>query len=681
MPFRADGRLTVGDGLAAMDEANFDLAGAPATGALAFRLTPIARIDIALSATRFDLDPWVAALLPAEGGGLSQARLPVGLDLAVDAARLGGGTLQHLRARADAAGGVVRLSDVAAILPGDARLQLDGAVADDTAGEKLLTGSLRLDAPSLRTTLRWLTGSGLVRLPMPPGPVLRTATIAADLRASRTGFALEALTGRIDGAATAGSLRLDGGAHPAVAIDIATDRLAIDPWLEIEPWPPSAQQGGDGPILPVRWLAQGGIATLLGGGGARVAVRAESATLRGMTINGLVLDAAAAADGRLTLRQLTGSAQGLHLDAALTLHPDGRMEGGHLALDGPSAVPLAALAPAGFATPALWQRPVALQLRADGPPGAMALGLGLDLGDTRLEAQPVVNLLAGGWQGPATLRCPDAQRLLTQLGLLPAPARPGGGDWPGEGSLSIIGQFAQPPGATDWRTLSADSIALTAGTLRASGRLAIASRHVDGSIAADILPLPWPDATSQAPLPLAALQGWRGTVQLTAAQVVLGNAQLLDQAAATIRLNEDGIALDDVTGHLGRGALAGQAALRLTGSPPALTARATVRGATISDTDNAAAVGCCRAGSTRRSTCGPAATARRPCWRRCPASCTPPPMTAPWPASTCSAPCMRWVPPTAMRAASPNAPCATRCKAAPPASTASRWTARPSTGC
>ena len=87
VPFRLDGRLTMGGGLVAADELVGEVAGSPVQGAVALRLAPVLRLDVALSASRLDLDAWVPALLRAadgEGG----ARLPVGIDLSAEAAGL-----------------------------------------------------------------------------------------------------------------------------------------------------------------------------------------------------------------------------------------------------------------------------------------------------------------------------------------------------------------------------------------------------------------------------------------------------------------------------------------------------------------------------------------------------------------------------------------------------------------
>jgi uncharacterized protein involved in outer membrane biogenesis len=573
LPFRAEGRLTLGDGLAAMDEATFDIGGAPASGAMALRITPLTRLDIALSATRLDLDPWLAALLPATGKALMQVRMPLGVDLAVEAARLGGGTVERLRARADLDHGDVVLSGVSGILPGEAQVRLNGTI-DAVADAPRLTGAIQLDAPALRTTLRWLNESGMARVPLPPGPVLRSATIKASLNATTGHFALDALTGRIDGAAVAGRVRLDGGAHPGFAVDVATDRLALDPWLP---------DGEADAATPRRWLAPGRIAALFGGADAQVTVRAEHATLRGMPIEGLELDAAATPAGQLTLHQLGGAALGLRLSAAGTLAADGQLAGARLSLTGPSAAPLAALAPEGFATPDLWRVPLALSVQADGPPAALALGIALDLGHARLEAQPLVNLDTGGWRMTASLRHPDAMLLLARLGVLAPQAAPGAADWPGEGSLSLMGQFSRAGADADHAgRLSADSFDITAGTLRAHGQLTLDGRRIDGAVTADILPVPLPDPTGQAPLPLAKLRGWTGTVHVQAAQIVAADSlDLLDQAAMTVMLSGDTLTLDGLTARLDGGTLSGSATLNIGAAPPALTVAATLQGAVI----------------------------------------------------------------------------------------------------
>ena len=65
VPFRADGRLTVGSGVAAVDDVAMEIGGSPARGAVALRVAPDPRLDIALAASRLSLDAWLPVLLGA----------------------------------------------------------------------------------------------------------------------------------------------------------------------------------------------------------------------------------------------------------------------------------------------------------------------------------------------------------------------------------------------------------------------------------------------------------------------------------------------------------------------------------------------------------------------------------------------------------------------------------------
>ena len=91
--WHADGRITAGRGLAVADDLDFDIGGAPARGAVALRLLPALRLDVALQASRMSLDDWLPPLL--HGG---RTALPTGIDLSAEAATLAGGTLRQLRA-------------------------------------------------------------------------------------------------------------------------------------------------------------------------------------------------------------------------------------------------------------------------------------------------------------------------------------------------------------------------------------------------------------------------------------------------------------------------------------------------------------------------------------------------------------------------------------------------------
>jgi hypothetical protein len=366
-------------------------------------------------------------------------------------------------------------------------------------------------------------------------------------------------------------------------VHVATDNLTLDPWLP-------ADSLADALASPERWLVDGGPKTLIGGPTGQVSVRAENATLDGVPIAGFVLDAAAG-DGRLALNELDGTAGGLRVGAAGVVDQDGRLTAVKVSLHGATGKSLANLFPSTFATPALWRGPVALEIRGGGPPSALALGIALDLGDARLEAQPVIDLRTRAWRASASLRHPSAVRLLGMLGVAAPPAVPGAEAWLGDGSLSLIGQFAQTPAPDGWGRLSADGFTVTAGALRAGGQLTVAGKRVAGTITADVLPVPLPEAGSDVPMPLPALRGWQGAVAVRTEQVVAGPADLADHAAFTVTLGDDVLTIDDFRGQIDGGTLAGSASLNIGASPFTLTAAATVHDTAIRAAPDNAPIG------------------------------------------------------------------------------------------
>jgi uncharacterized protein involved in outer membrane biogenesis len=207
--------------------------------------------------------------------------------------------------------------------------------------------------------------------------------------------------------------------------------------------------------------------------------------------------------------------------------------------------------------------------------------LALDLGDARLEAQPSIDVQNGTWRASATLRHPGAARLLGLLGLGAPPDMTGVGDWLGEGSLSLVGQFSGGPGSEPWGKLGVDGLEVTAGMLRAGGQLTLNGRQLGGSVVADVLPVPLPDTASQIPLPVAALRGWHGSVQVQAAQIVAGPLDLLDHAAMTVTLADDTLAVGGLTAKAADGTLSGSGSLNFGAAPPVVTLSATLHDAAI----------------------------------------------------------------------------------------------------
>jgi hypothetical protein len=184
------------------------------------------------------------------------------------------------------------------------------------------------------------------------------------------------------------------------------------------------------------------------------------------------------------------------------------------------------------------------------PPEALGLRIALDLGDLRLEAQPVLDLPSGKWAGPMTLRHPGAPRLAEMLGLTGAPA------WLGDGSLSLVARVGGEKGR-----VSADDFDVTAGALHASGRLAIdmagAEPMVTGRVSAETLPLPLPYARAPEPLPFGMLSGWAASVGIEAGHVLVGASPVAEKLSATAILKDRTLHIDRLAAKLGGGALTG----------------------------------------------------------------------------------------------------------------------------
>jgi hypothetical protein len=515
-------------------------------GAVALRISPEERLDIALSASRLDLGQWLPTL-PA----LQDAALPVGLDLSADAAQLGGGTLRRLRAALDLSAGEATLREATALLPGEADLRVTGRMerAGPTVGA--FSGALRFAAPDLRATLRWLDQIGAIRLAALPPGVLRSATLSGALTAQDNSFIVHDMTGKIDGGPVAGSLRLVAGRQPWLEADLRTDRLALDPWLPAEP--PGA-----------------GFAASLPEG--RLKLLARRAVLRGVAVDDLQLDASAQG-GRLVGAALEGAARGARFRASGGFADGDRLADAHLTVNAADASSLLPLVPPEWrGAPELWAGPLDLDIAADGHLETLAVRAALDLDDARLEAQPVIDLMHRRWRGPVTLRHPGASRLLAAAGLLPS-AR-----WIGEGSLALIGRFSGEPGR-----IAADSFDLVAGGMRATGALALdrseAGPNLTGRVAAETLPLVLPDFSDTAPLPVDALHGWRASVKVEAGTLLAGQRPLIERAAALVSLDSGRLHLDQRDGRFAGGTLAGSADFDASGPVPSLVLDAALGGA------------------------------------------------------------------------------------------------------
>jgi hypothetical protein len=562
VPFKAEGRLSLAAGLALANQLAIEIAGSPASGAVALRLAPSPRLDVSLAASKLDLDSWLPALLR---GQVVAPPVPTSIDLSAEAATLASGTLRRLRGNFALGDGQGTLRDISAVLPGEAELHLQGRISRATDGHLAFTGPADLTAPDLRSSLAWLSHAGLAPLAdLPPG-VLRAASLTATVSADAgpiPSVRLDNLAGEVDDSRVKGQLSV----HPVLnttkrlglAAQLDLDRITLDPW--VDGLPPSLLS------LPAR----------LGGTDLDLRVRAREARLRDHALTDTTIDFTTE-PGKLTLRQIEASSQGVHLSGLGTLFDGGRIADMRVELQaasGAAGPALAAWMPAASELAArLPHDKLSLVLTGAGPQTALALHITGEMGDLHLDTLPTLNLPAGSWTSQVSLRHPGAPRFLDSI------AVPGSAAWIGDGSLSLVATLSGTP-----TKLAADSFDLSAGSLHATGALSLdltATPSLTGRISADTLPLPVPAPRSPDPLPVATLSGWQANVKLEATHVLVGLSELADHASAQATLAGGHLALDSIAAHLDGGHLTGRLSLDVSQPTPSAAATLQLQGATL----------------------------------------------------------------------------------------------------
>jgi hypothetical protein len=519
--FRAAGRLTATADLVAADDLVIEIGGAPARGAVALRLAPSPRLDIALIASRLELDGWGSALR----GGPARP-WPISIDISAEAASFRGMTLRRLRGAAFVEDRRLTLSDVSMLLPGETQLEFGGA----TVGERLELQA-RFAGAELRTTL--------LALGMPVEEVdptlLRRGEGRMRLVLEDAQAAVPELTATFEGVRISGAGVLRHGARPALGLGLTVDQLDLARWLP----------GG---------LDAGQAARLFGGLDLNLRLAAERAMLGGAVLERAALDAGLEG-GRLTLRRLSGRLAEADVAASfvLTLVPQLRLQDLTLEANGPAARGVLALVPGEWPDrSALATMPLALRLTGGGTLEALALRGGAEIGELRLEAQGMLDVPAQRGTASLTLRHPGAPRLLAEGFGSTA------GAWLGEGSFSLVATLAGGP-----RALTAESFELVAGGLRARGALTLADGprpRLQGRIQAEQLPLPFPAWHSAEPIGFAALAAMDAELALEAVRLEVGGL-LAEQVTTTLRLAEGRLRLEDLRARLGGGTLAGSLAV------------------------------------------------------------------------------------------------------------------------
>lgn len=549
---RAGGPLSLtAHGLRAEDW-SLTLPSGAARAAATLTWEPAALLELRFAAPRLDLEPWLPAIATAR-----VFRLPITLDLAVEAAGMGGRDLRQLRGRLGWSEGGIALYSGTAILPGEAALSLDGNIPAG-AGSAWFVGNARIVADDPRASMGWM--EGWLGLPLSAANLpLYGTDVRTRVELGPGALALSEMQGRVAETNIRGALSLrQDGQRTIVMTDLELDQVRIDAWA-----------GDAATILP----ALGRAVANLGGD-----VQAHVAELRlgGQMVENIVLDAGMV-EGRLALRRLAGNTLGARFDVSGGLTVDGRIADGRVEVNMPNATPVRNLLPTGWqAAPALWNAPLSLRADVSGTMEALATHLQAELGDLRLDTQQTIDFPArrGGFRLSA--HHPGAGRLLSALGVAD-PAAPGSlrawaPDWPGEGSFSL-----QAQGAWKDQALTLGEFQLTAGGLRGSGRLTFdatgEAQAINGQFHAESLPLPWPPASADTPLPQRPSPATRVDLRLSADQVLDGDSTLARQAVCGLFIARGETSLKSCTMQIAGGQGSLDATLSDTVAPPRLTVR------------------------------------------------------------------------------------------------------------
>lgn len=546
LPFRISGRMRASEDRIIAPDLAVEFDGGAGRVAAEIQLAPEAKMDLAVTMNRLDLDPWIAAMR-----GARNWPFPIVLDIASESARWQGKELRRFKAGIARDGARMTLTDIAALLPGDAELEARGA----TLGERLEL-ALNISGPSLRNSmaafgfavsapdparLRRFEGRG--RLILEPNHIEAPEfSVLLDGR-------------RFNGA---GALRL--GARPALGLGLSIDALGLDGLLaESLTWQSAreALQGFD----------------------ANLRLTAGRLEWQGQALDGVVLDATLDA-GRLAVQRLSARHGNATLAASggIMLGATPGLADLVLEVAAPSASALPPVMLEAFPLPAgLAALPASLRLRGDGAAEALTLGAEIALEDARFDAHAVFDLPKARGEGSLTFRHPSAARLYAQVFSREEPG------WMGEGSASFIARIAGEGGV-----FTLPSFTLVVAETRASGEaqldMAGARPKLTLRLAAENLALPGPDLTDQEPLPLAVLAvlaGLDGSFALSAARIAVLGLPPVDNAEAALVLENGQLRIDAFRAALAGGQMEGRGVLDASAQPPRLEANFELAGASL----------------------------------------------------------------------------------------------------
>lgn len=543
LPFRLSGRMRASEDRIIAPDLAVEFDGGAGRAAAEIQFAPQAKMDLAITMNRLDLDPWIAAMR-----GARDWPFPIVLDIATESARWQGHELRRFKAGIAREGARMTLTDIAAVLPGEAELEARGA----TLGERLEL-ALSITGPSLRDSL---AAFGFA-VSAPDPARLRRFESRGRLVLEPNLIEAPEISLLLDGGRYAGAGTLRLGARPALGLGLSIDALALDGVLAEN----------------LTWQAAN---EALQGFDANLRLTAGKIGWQGQSLDGVALEATLDA-GRLSLQRFSarqGSAS-LSASGSISLGATPSLADAALEIAAPLASALPPLLSEALHLPAgLAALPVSLRLRGNGSVEALSLNADIALEEARLDANGVFDLPKARGEGSLTFHHPSAARLFA---LTLGREEPG---WMGEGSASLTARVA-----VEDSVFTLPFFTLVAAETRASGegRLDMTGARPGLSLRIDAenLALPGLDPGNQEPLPLAVLTGLDGSFNFSAARIAVLGLPAVDNAEAALTLEGGQLRLEGFRTALAGGQMEARGILDASAQPPRLEGDFEIAGATL----------------------------------------------------------------------------------------------------